>query len=525
MKKTATTKNKYNLERPPVITMLGHVDHGKTSILDAIRGTKVQTCEAGGITQNVRAHQIEYKVKKGEKYKITFIDTPGHKAFSQMRSRGAQVTDIVVLVVAVDDGVQPQTKEAIKFAKKAKVPIIVALNKADIKRTDKNKIKRELADSGIQIEKLGGDVMCIETSAKTKKGLDDLLEAILLTTEVNAIKKVKPEKGKAEAVVLESTTDKSLGTISLCLVKSGKIKVRDYVSWNDDFSKIRAIKDESFCNQEEAITSEPVWIAGFTKEIPVGETLYFYSKIQETKKEKVKAKKKKVKVKKEEIEEELGEETLVQLLETSKDNSQSELKIILKSESQGTLEVAIKELEKLSTDDTKIIIVDSGTGDITGDDIIKAKDVEGIVIGFKSKIAKKNEKIARIEKVLVRNYEIIYELLEEIAEVIESMRELEEVEVEVARAKTKKVFELTDGSKVAGCKVISGTIVKGYQCYVERPSLKKNKRKGEAKIVSLRCKKEEVKEAEKETECGILMEPQIEIEKNDEIVCFKIEKS
>ncbi len=530
MARISKNKKEYIIKQPPVVTMLGHVDHGKTSILDAIRGTKVQSCEAGGITQSVRAHQITHKTKNNEEYKITFIDTPGHKAFSQMRSRGAKVTDIVVLVVAANDGVQPQTIEAIEFAHESKVPIIVALNKIDLKDTNKSKAIRELSDNGVQVEKLGGDIICIETSAKTQKGLDELLDAILLTAEINITKETKPTKGKAEAVVIESTTDKSLGIISFCLIKSGNINTRDFALWDNNQSRIRAFKDENFCNKKTASTSEPVWITGFDEEIPIGETIHFYEKAEDIKKENKDEKPKQKKEPKEttkenEDTEELDEDTLVKLLGENDKNDFTELKIILKSESQGTLEAAIKELKKLSTNEVKIKIINSSTGDISEDDIFKAKDSDGIVIGFKSYLPKKNAKIARIEKVLVRNYEIIYELLEEIAEVLESMKDPEEKEVEVARTKIKKVFELSDGTKIAGCEVINGTVVKGYQCFVERPSLKKDNRLGESKIVSLRNKKEEVRESEKNTECGIQLDPEINIEKNDEIVCFKIEKS
>jgi translation initiation factor IF-2 len=534
MAKKKTTKKKYNLKRPPVVTMLGHVDHGKTSILDKIRGTKVQVGEAGGITQNVRAHQIEYKTKSGEEYKITFIDTPGHEAFSEMRSRGATVTDIVVLVVAVNDSVQPQTKEAIKYAQKAKVPIVVALNKVDLKGVNKSKVLRELSDQKVQVEKLGGDVIYIETSAKAGTGLDELLEAILLTAEINDLKTKKSKKGIAEAVVLESTTDKSLGAISLCLVKAGEIKVGTFLEQEGGCTKIRAIKDENFTSKESASESEPVWLTGFNEEVPIGETLYFYNDPKDIETKEVKCEPEvesevetKVKTEGEEGEEEetLDEAILAQLLENNTDNEKPTLPIILKTDSQGTQEVVEKELNKLSTDDSEIRIVDANTGDISEDDIMKAKTTGGIVIGFKSKISKKNEKIARIEKVLVRNYEIIYELLEEVVDVLEGMKEPVEVEVEVARAKIKKVFELSNGLKVAGCKVTKGTIVKGYRCYVERPSLKKENRIGEGKIVSLKSKKDEVKEATKGAECGIIIEPQVEIEKDDEVVCFKIEKN
>jgi len=412
---------------------------------------------------------------------------------------------------------------SLDFAKEEKVPIIVALNKVDIKGVDKAKIKRDLSTEGVQIEELGGDVMCLEISAKKNKGIEELLDTILLVAEMNQLKKLKPKKGIAQAVVLESTRDKSLGPISLCIMQAGTLEVGNYAGWEEKCTTIRAIKSEDFCNMESAGEFDPVWLAGFTEEIPIGVTIYFYPDQQILEKE-VKEEKSK-EVENDEEEEEVEDiEILGELLKSQDKGDLKELGIIVKSESQGTLEVVLKELDKLSLDDVKINVISAATGEITEDDVIKAKTCAGIVIGFKSKILKRTEKVAKQEKVLVRNYEIIYELLDEITEVVDSMKELEEKEVETARAKVKKVFELSDGTKVAGCKVMSGTILKGYRCFVERPSLKRDNRIGDGKITSLRQNKNEIKEAIKDSECGIFIEPQIEIEKDDEIVCFKIEK-
>ena len=519
------TKTKFDLKRPPVVTMLGHVDHGKTSLLDAIRGTKVQEGEAGGITQTVRAHQIEYKKGK-ETYKISFIDTPGHEAFTEMRSRGAQVTDIAVLVVAVDDGVQPQTKEAIKFIKKSKVPVVVALNKVDLEGIQKAKVKRQLAENDVQVEELGGDVMIVETSAKKKTGLDELLEAILLTAELHELKIPKPKVGKADAVVLESTLDTCLGAISLVLLKSGTIQVGDYIIGEKEETKVRAIKDEFLKSTATAETSDIVWIVGFKNEIPVGVILHTFNSPQEAKqsKQKVKKKVKKAKDEKDEEESELGSEMLSMLIESQESEDIPTLSLVVKTDSQGTLEVVTKELEKLSSDEVKIEIVEAETGEISEDDIYKASSAGGIVIGFKTMLCKGTDKVAKQEKVLIKNYDIIYELIDEIGEVLEGFLEPEEKEIETARVLIKKVFELSDGSKIAGCSVSKGTILKGNRCYVERPGKKEAERIGEGKITSLKHGKDEVREAPKGTECGIAMEPEIEFEKGDEIVCFKIEK-
>ncbi len=519
-------KKKYNIPRPPIVAMLGHVDHGKTSLLDAIRNARVQLCEAGGITQNIRAHKVFYKAADNFKYSVTFIDTPGHEAFSNMRLRGANVTDVGVLVVAADDGVQPQTIEAIEFLKDANVPIVVAINKIDVKGVDILKVKRQLSDVGIQVEELGGDVICVETSAREKKGLDDLLESILLTFELSFEGEESLERGIARVIVLESKKDKSFGPISLCIVKSGKFKAGNYFVCGNMIGKIRTIKTDNFCDCNEARVSDPIWIAGFRLEMPVGADIYIYESQDDInayqKSERIEIKKSKEKSQTEGNS--IDEEILLEFLDNQKKLNEKVLNVIVKSESQGTLEVVLEELKKVGNDNVKINIPVSGTGEITEDDILKAKVINGIVIGFKSKVAKKTEKIAKIEKVLVKNYEVIYELLDEVKEVIESIKDKKEVKVEISRAKIKKVFKLSDGSLVAGCKVVKGTILKGYQCYIERPSQEKNNILGWAKIVSLKHNKDEIKEASKDTECGILVDPSVEFEKDDEIVCYKIEK-
>jgi len=521
MGKTKSSQNK--IFKTPVVTMLGHVDHGKTSILDAIRGTKVQEGEVGGITQNVRAHSIEHKTKDEKIHKITFIDTPGHEAFSQMRSRGAKITDIVILVVAVDDGVQPQTKEAIKYALEAKVPIIVALNKIDIKGVDKAKVKRDLSSNGVQIEELGGDVLCIETSAKEKKGINELLDSIILISEMNEMYENQPTLGKGTGVILESTKDQSLGHISLCLIKTGEVKTADYVLCENQTQKVRTLKDEYFQDLPLAKAGDAIWIAGFCGEQKVGEIIHFF----ETEKEAKEAIKEKIPAEINEeatLQEEADPDILAQLLQaSSSEEDKISLNVIVKSGNLGTLEVVEDELKKLSTDEIELNIYSSKVGEITKEDILEAKSIGGIVIGFKSKLSKQVTGIAKLEKVLAKNYEIIYELLDEVQDVIISMAEPKEIETEVARAVVKKVFKLSNGKIVGGCQVIKGNVLKGYSVFVERPSLTE-KRIGNGKIVVLKHNKQEVKEAQKGSDCGIMIEPQIELEVDDEIVCFKIEK-
>lgn len=509
------------LARTPVVAVMGHVDHGKTSLLDAIRGTDVQTGEVGGITQNTRAHQIEYNGQK-----ITFIDTPGHEAFKDMRSRGAKVTDIVVLVVAADDGVQPQTKESIKFAKASKTPIIVAINKIDLPGAKSAKVKQELSQFDVLVEDFGGDVMVVEVSAKTGKNIDSLLESIILQAEVMEIKETKTVQGIAEAVVLESTLDKQRGPITLALVKSGEFEIGDYVIYPPGkYKSIRSLNNEFGKRVETAKEGDPIWIVGCDDVIATGEQILLENDM-----------KKAIQLAKifdvpakvvEEVEAEIKEEIdglafLTQMLDEKEvTDSVKYLKIVLKTDTQGTLEAVKQKLEELGDDFVKVKVLQEGTGAITEKDVLRAKNTKGIVIGFQTEYPTSVEMIAKREKVLVRNYEIIYKLIEEVEAVLHSMLDPVEEIVEVARASVKQVFALSDGKKVAGCKVTKGLVIKGYKCFV----LRGEEEIANGRIVSLKHLRNEVKEVKKEQECGIIMEPAVEFEVADEIVCYKVEKS
>jgi translation initiation factor IF-2 len=503
---------------------MGHVDHGKTTLLDAIRGTNVQGSETGGITQNTRAHQIEYKGNK-----ITFLDTPGHEAFSSMRSRGAKVTDIVLLVVAVDDGVQPQTKESIKFALEEKVPMIVAVNKIDMPGKKSQKIKQELTTAGLVLEEYGGEVMLVEVSALKKTGIDELLDRILLIAEMQEFKKDEIIGMKGRLYVLESKLSQSQGAVALCLVKGGKIDQNDYIVCDGEVKKIRTLLDHNQKNITVAEQGDPVWIIGSDKVLPTGKILEVY----ETEKEAQKAIKR-INQKADEpsiveaiaatpaapeIENNL--ELLSQMITTSRKTEEIKfLNVIVKADTQGTLEAVIESLKDLNDDFVQVKIILSGTGKITEKDILAAKNSKGIVIGFQVEMDRHTEVIARKEKVLVRVYQIIYDLIDELGEAMNSLIEPEFKDVEVSRAKVKKVFILTNKKIVAGCLAIKGNIVRGYKVHLERAGEKI----GESKIVSLKKLKEEVKEITKGQECGILLEPSLDVQEDDEIICVKTER-
>lgn len=537
--KTPNTEQVGGTPRIPVIAVMGHVDHGKTSILDAIRGTHVQEKEAGGITQNTRAHLVT--TKNGQK--LTFIDTPGHEAFSGMRSRGAKVTDIVMLVVAADDGVQPQTVESIKFAQEAKVPIVVAVNKMDLPGASTDKIIQELSSHNVLVEKFGGDVLIVEVSAKKKTGLDELLDTLLLQAEMLELKTTKLEFGKAYGVVLEATVSDKLGPAALVLIKAGSIEADDYMIWGEENGKIRKVLDENQVSIEKASEGMPVWIIGISKILKTGEKVLFMETEKESK-EYLKGLKEKGEVEKVIVEDEnvaseeegtaeggLSEDDsalfAALLNQDDKKEDVKKLNVIVKTDTQGTLEAVTEQLNALSDAEVEVNIIESSTGDITMNEVELAKDARAIILGFQVGIADKVEKVAKREKVFFKTYKIIYELIDEVDSAMTSLVEPLEEEVEVARAKVKKVFVLSNGQKVAGSEVVKGLVLKGYAVYVERPvaSNKKSAEEiGRGKITSLKQNKQEVREMKKGQECGILIQPEVDVQEGDEIVCYKVEK-
>jgi translation initiation factor IF-2 len=518
------------LQRPPIVAVMGHVDHGKTTLLDTIRDANVAAGEAGGITQNTRAHQITYNNQK-----LTFIDTPGHEAFSDMRSRGARITDFVLLVVAADDGVSDQTKESIKFAKESKTPIIVAVNKIDLPGANVDKIKNELAQNEVLVEEYGGDVQLYPVSALKKEGIKELLEGIILQAQIMEIAKTEIPGGIGHAVVLESRLDNKLGPIALVIMKSGNISVGQHAVSSKGTHSIRSILNEFQKPLLKAEEGDPVWIVGLNEVVETGNALTFFKTDDEAKKWfKLNMGKVEEVVFADEIAQtapvEEGEVDELSLLASmlatkQKNDAIKKLNLVVKTDTQGTLEAVVKELQKLNTEEVEINILSKGTGAITRKDIVTAKAASGIVVGFQVEIPTDLEQIVKYEKVIVRTYKIIYELVDEIGDALEGLLEPEEEEEEIARAKVKQVFTLTNGQKVAGCEVTKGIVIKGYRVWVERGG---EYEVGRGKITSLKQNKNEVKEVKKGIDCGILIEPQSEVanmEEGDEIVLYKIVKN
>lgn len=473
------------LAPPPVVTILGHVDHGKTTLLDYIRKSHVAEKEVGKITQRMSAYQVEEKGKK-----ITFIDTPGHEAFSQMRARGAKVTDIVVLVIAADDGVMPQTKESIAHIKAAKAPFIVAINKIDLPGINIDKVKKQLAEEDVLVEGYGGDVVVVPVSAKTGKGVPELLEMIHLVAEVSEIK--KDTEGEFEGVVIESNIDKFRGVVAIIMVKKGTLKVGDKVYGETSSGKLKSLVDSSGKKIKEATVSTPVEILGLDKVPAVGDVLS--TKTREQRKEEQKKRD----------------------LDWTSKPKQSEINLIIKTDTAGSLEAVSNSIEAIKAEDQEVKFILKETGDINESDVLLAAATKAIIIGFNVKLQKPIEKIALEEEVNVRVYNLIYELLEELQEGLSALSESKKEKEIVGEAKILAVFETEEG-KIAGGKITKGRINKSDTVEVKRGE----KKIKETKIKSMKHKLSNINEAQEGEEFGIIFEDNVNFDKNDIIYAIK----
>lgn len=478
--------SKHISTRPAIVTILGHVDHGKTSLLDTIRKTNIAAREHGGITQHIGAYQIE--TPKG---KITFIDTPGHEAFSKMRGRGADVADIAVLVVAGNDGVMPQTIESINLIKAAKIPSIVVINKIDLPDVNVEKLKKQLLKYDLKLEEYGGEIPVVPLSAKTGQGVEKLLDMIILLSELNQIKDEVP--GKFKAVVIESTLSKNRGAIATIIARSSKLEVGDVVVCENQEFKVRAFIDWFGKNRDQILSGEAAELLGWQKVPPVGSILYKKTEtdLSQIKKQETVAPAKIAS---------LATVASEQNLETEK------IKLIIKSDNSGTLEAILGSLPK------NAIVISSGVGNITESDVLLAKTAKALVIGFNLKIADSVGKLAQSEKVLLKTYNIIYELLEEIDDVVEAALKGNLVEI-LGEAKIMAVFPMKDQT-VAGVKVISGRIARGDKIKVVR----KEEELGRTRIKSLRHGKEDITKAEQGTEAGVILAENIAFLTGDAII-------
>jgi len=497
------------VRRPPVVTVMGHVDHGKTSLLDAIRESNVAAREAGGITQHIGAYSVE---KSGRR--IVFIDTPGHEAFTRMRARGAKVTDIVVLVVAADDGVMPQTLEAIDHARAAEVPIIVAINKIDKPEAQPERIKQQLADRGLMPEEWGGDTVMVPVSAKTKQNIDLLLEMILLVADLQDLK-ANPDR-PAMGTVLEAKLDRQRGPVATVLVQNGTLNVGDYFICGSVFGKVRAMFDDQGNQVKKAEPSTPVEVLGLDALPAVGDT---FQVVTDTAKAKQIVIYREAKAR-EQAMARSSRLSLDQLHDQMRSDEVKELPVILKTDVSGTAEVLSEVLQKLSTEKVRIRVLHASVGAITETDVLLASASNAVIIGFNVRPERSATQLAEQEKVDIRLHTVIYELVDEIKRAMSGMLEPVFKEVYKGRAEIREVFHISKVGNVAGCYVQDGTITRDSSVRVLRDNVVVHT----GKIASLRRFKNDASEVRSGQECGIALENFGDFKPGDILEAFVTER-
>lgn len=495
-------------DRPPVITVMGHVDHGKTSLLDKIREANVVAGESGGITQHIGAYKVSIKTKEGKKRAITFLDTPGHEAFTAMRAHGAKITDIAVLVVAADDGVKPQTKEAIDHAKSAGVPIIIAINKIDKSTADPQRVKKELADYGLSTEDWGGSTPYVEVSAKEGKGVDELLDLILVVADLGGIK--ANFAGHAQGVVIESQKDPQIGPRATILVQKGILKTGMPVIVGKVYGKIRRMKDDTGKIITEASPSDPVTIIGLSDVPGFGENLIQVESEKEAKKL-VEATDQK------NAQKVLG---ISEVAQSVREGKLKELNIVLKCDVDGSISAIRDSLSAISSEDVKVKIIRAAVGDITETDVMMAQASGALIIGFRVNTSPAAKKIAAQQKIKISNYDVIYQLIDDVYAAASGLLEPEIVETEVGKLKVLAVFAKTKTKQVIGGKVSDGVIEKGLDVAIYRESEKI----GSGKLVNLQQNKKNVSSVEEGFECGLEIETNVSIEEGDKVMAIRKEE-
>ncbi|MBX7195880.1 MAG: translation initiation factor IF-2 [Sandaracinaceae bacterium] len=496
--------------RPPVVTVMGHVDHGKTSLLDYIRKATVAAGEAGGITQHIGAYRV--KTSKGE---VAFLDTPGHEAFTAMRARGAQVTDIVILVVAADDGVMPQTREAVNHAKAAKVPIVVAVNKIDKPDADPARPRRELMELGLVPEDLGGDTMFFDVSAKTGKGIDELLEGLSLQAEVLELK-ANPDK-PANGTVIEAMLDRGKGPVARILVRDGTLSVGDIILAGPAFGKVRAMTDELGRAVQKAGPATPVEVLGLSDVPNAGDTV---DVVKDARKAQEFADARKAKEKRS-IMPATAKVTLEQIAAQAAQSGQLELRLIVKADVQGSVEAVSDALAKLTGEKVRVSIVHSAVGAITEGDVNLATASKAIIIGFNVRPAGKASSLADTEGVQIRLYNIIYNAVDDVKKAMEGLLAPTIVEKFLGRAEVRQVFNITKVGTVAGCMVVDGTMKRAAG---KVRLIRDAAQVWEGKISGLKHIKEDKREVEKGFECGISLEGYNDVKPGDFIECYDVEE-
>ena len=495
--------------RPPIVTVMGHVDHGKTSLLDAIRNTRVTQQEAGGITQHIGAYQVSVDGKI-----ITFLDTPGHEAFTTMRARGAKVTDIAILVVAADDGVMPQTIEAINHAKAANVPIIVAINKMDKPDANADRVKQELTEHGLLPEDWGGDMICVPISAIRQEGIDNLLEMVLLVAEMQELK-ANPNR-RAKGTVVEAKLDKGRGPVATVLVQEGTLKVGDFVIAGTAYGRVRAMISDKGKRIKQAGPSTPVEILGFSDVPEAGDILF---DVEDEKFAKQVVEERKNKIKESQITS-AQKVSLDELFDKIKEGELKDLNIIIKADVQGSVEAVKQALTKLSNDEVRIRAIHSGVGAITESDIMLASASNAVVIGFNVRPEPTARAAAEKEKIDIRLYRIIYDAIEDMEAAIKGMLEPKYREAVIGHAEIRTIFKVPGVGSVAGCYVADGKVTRNSHTRLIRDGVVVH----EGRIQSLKRFKDDVKEVNAGYECGIGIENFNDIKEGDIIEAFIMEE-
>ena len=496
------------VKRPPIVTIMGHVDHGKTSLLDAIRHAKVTASEAGGITQHIGAYTVSLN---GEK--ITFLDTPGHEAFTAMRARGAQVTDIVILVVAADDGIMPQTKEAINHCKAADVPMIVAINKIDRPGANVDRVKQELTEHGLVSEDWGGDTICVPVSAKTGENLESLLEMVLLTAEMQELQ-ADPNR-KAKGTVIEAKLDKGRGAVASLLIQNGTLNVGDSILVGSTYGRIRARFDDRGKKIKSAGPSIPVEILGLS-EVPAAGDRFIVCKDEKTARNMADLRKQKIKADSHQASNRVSLEDLYSQIQEGK---VKELAIVVKADVQGSVEAIRQSLEKLSTDDVKVRVIHGAVGAITETDVTLAAASNALIIGFNVRPDGNATAQSEKESIEIKTYRIIYDAIEDVKSAMIGMLEPEYKEVVNGKAEVRMTYKISNVGTIAGCYVIDGKIVRNSEVRVIRDGIVIF----ESTLASLKRFKDDAKEVAKGYECGLSIEKFNDLKEGDIIESFTME--
>ncbi|MBA3408802.1 MAG: translation initiation factor IF-2, partial [Solirubrobacterales bacterium] len=495
------------VERPPVITVMGHVDHGKTSLLDAIRETEVAAGEAGGITQHIGAYQVHHN-----DHTITFLDTPGHEAFTAMRARGAQVTDIAVIVVAADDGVKPQTREAVDHAKAADVPILVAVNKIDKEGAAPDRVRTEMTTLGLQPEEWGGETMFVDVSAKAKTNLDDLLESILLLAEVEELR-ANPET-EASGVVIESKLDPGRGAVVTVLVNRGTLKVGDAVVAGAHWGRVRALHDYKGRKVRAATPSEPVEMLGFDSVPEAGE---YVRVVENDRRARQLANERGFRLKSEAQARRSGKKrSLETIFDDARGGILQDLNLVLKADVSGSLEAFEDEIAKLPQSEVQVQVVLAGVGGITESDIMLAAASDAVILGFNVRPVGEARLVADREGVEIRTYAVIYRAIDELRDAMQGMLAPEQVEESLGTVEVRAIFRASKVGTIAGCYVTDGKVTRGARCRLVRDGTIVY----DGQIDSLRRVQEDVREVAAGFECGIVLQNYADVKEGDVIEVY-----